>query len=80
MRVAAPLAYVRLQDGKVAQLEEGDPVPDNADPEHVAQLLKLDVLVDDGDEGKGGDTPDPAPTPAKKADAKPAPPRGGSSS
>lgn len=81
MRVAAPVAFIRLTDGSVGQFEEGGLVPDDADPDHVAELLKKDVLVDEGDDGKGGETPDPTPTPpAKKTVAKPGPPAGGSSS
>lgn len=84
MHVAAPLAYVRLEDGTVAELEEGAPVPDDADQEHVDELLEKCALVDEdaeGDGGKGGGTPDPDPPvpPAKRTVARPGPPAGGSS-
>lgn len=81
MRVAVPVAYIRLEDGQVGQFEEGHLVPDDADPEHVKELLEKGALVEDGDDDKGGDTPDPNPVPpAKKAVGRPGPPQGGTPS
>lgn len=48
MRVATPLAYVRLADGGTVPLERGEPVPPGADPEHVELLAGKGVLVDEG--------------------------------
>lgn len=48
MRVASPLAYVRLTEGGTVCLERGEPVPPGADPEHVDQLKGKGVLVDEG--------------------------------
>lgn len=83
MRVAAGVAFIRLQDGKVGQFDEGHLVSDDADPAHVAELLDKGVLVDDGEDApEPADPPPPAvpDAPAKRAAGKPGPPRGGSSS
>lgn len=57
MQVANTLAYVRLSSGGTVQLGEGDAVPDDADPEHVAHLTARGVL------GEAEPAPEPDPRP-----------------
>lgn len=42
--VATEVAFVTLDDGQVAQLEQGDPLPDNVHPDEVARLANGGVL------------------------------------
>lgn len=45
MIVQTDVAYVRLDDGSVAKVAGGDPVPDNAAADHVAGLKAAGVLA-----------------------------------
>lgn len=43
--VAVPLAIVRMGNGSMVHLYEGQPVPSDADPEHVKTLVAAEALA-----------------------------------
>lgn len=65
LQVTAPLVVLKIKDGTRRHIYTGGLVPDDADPKHVEQLKKLDMVG----EAKAAPTPEPeeSSTPARSA-------------